>query len=399
MKRGCGSQPREEGGVLHRVPRPVAAPTEHLVSPPAAQHDRHREVDPGQEEEVAQRPDEVVAQPADEERGAGEAEGDRHPHVPRVEEGRVDDHQEVVLQERVGTRPVQRRTGHRRERLRRTGEQEAEEGAAREPDADRVRHVLGMLVPVLPGSDRDVHAHHQAPEEDRSFQRRPEADQRDPGGHRPRADVGHVAHAEVVAEERVLHEQIGEGHEGRERVGEAPRPQPAEGGRTRPRGETDQRSAARGEEREEDQRAAEHRDHLDAGSGWGLDGAEDPATAGRGAGTSSNPCVERISVFMSTFLSAGARYLLSWETINRWLSNAPCAVIVPSTTTPMRSRKSWGGTPRETTWTRAVPSVTSNSRFETPSPSFTEPGATCPPSRMVAPTALRPAARSSLGPQ
>jgi len=36
MKRGCGGEPREEGGVLHRVPRPVAAPTEHLVSPPAA---------------------------------------------------------------------------------------------------------------------------------------------------------------------------------------------------------------------------------------------------------------------------------------------------------------------------------------------------------------------------
>src|SRR5712664_281864 len=127
--------------------------------------------------------------------------------------------------------------------------------------------------------------------------------------------------------------------------------------------------------------------------------AREPATVGLRAGASSRPSVERISVLMSTSLSPGARYWLSWETISRRLSKVPSFRTEPSTTTPTRSRKSCGGTPRETTWTLLAPSVTSNSRFETPCPRLTEPSATCPPSRMVAPIALSPAARSSFGPQ
>src|SRR2546426_874214 len=283
MERRRGGEPGQERGVLHRVPGPVPSPAEHLVGPPAAEHDRAGEEDPGCEQEVAQRPDEVVPQPADEERGAGEPERDRHAHVPRVEERGVDHHQIVVLQERVRSGAVERRIRDRPERLRRPGQEEAEEGAASEPDADGVRHVLRVLVRLAPGGNCDVDAHHQAPEEDRPFERGPEADDRHPGG--------------------------------------------------------------------------------------------DPATAGCGSGMSS-PSVDRISSLMSTFLSAGARYLLSCDTIRRRLSKLPSLASVPSTTTPMRSRKSWGGTPRETTCTNAVPSVTSNSRLETPSPRFTEPTAT-----------------------
>src|SRR3954466_13151559 len=96
------------------------------------------------------------------------------------------------------------------------------------------------------------------------------------------------------------------------------------------------------------------------------------ATCGAGAG--SRPSVVCMSVLMSTFLSAGARYLLSWDTISLRLSKTPPAVMVPSTTTPIRSRNNCGGTPLETTWTRAVPSVTSNSRFDTLSNGFPRSG-------------------------
>ena len=36
---GGGAQPGQDGGVLHRVPGPEAAPAEHLVRPPGAEQD------------------------------------------------------------------------------------------------------------------------------------------------------------------------------------------------------------------------------------------------------------------------------------------------------------------------------------------------------------------------
>ena len=54
--------------------------------------------------------------------------------------------------------------------LRRPRQQEAEECAAGEPDADRVGHVLGMLVARRPRRDRDVDTEDRVPEEDRALQ-------------------------------------------------------------------------------------------------------------------------------------------------------------------------------------------------------------------------------------
>ena len=173
----------------------------------------------------------------------------------------MDDHEVVILQKRIGARPVDGRTGHRRERLRRARQKEAEESATSQPHADRVGHVLGVPVAILPGGDRDVRAHDQAPEEDRPFEGRPEADQRNPGRHRARAHVSHVAHAEVVGEKRVLHDQVGQDHERRECVSEAPRPSPTGAARARARGEAHQGARAGGQEGEKDQDTTERGDH------------------------------------------------------------------------------------------------------------------------------------------
>ncbi len=43
---GGARQPRQEAGVLHRIPRPHAAPAEHLVAPPAAEQDADRQEAP-----------------------------------------------------------------------------------------------------------------------------------------------------------------------------------------------------------------------------------------------------------------------------------------------------------------------------------------------------------------
>ena len=145
VQRGGRGQPGQERRVLDRVPRPVPAPAQHLVGPPAAEHDRDREEDPRQQQPVAQRAEEVVAQAPGEQRRRGQAERDRHPDVAQVEERRVHDHEHVVLQQRVRARG---RPAARASTLPKgcagPAMQEAEERAAREPHGDGVRHVLGM---------------------------------------------------------------------------------------------------------------------------------------------------------------------------------------------------------------------------------------------------------------
>src|SRR5262249_60316383 len=36
VEEGGGDEPRHKGGALHEIPRPVAAPAEHVIAPPAA---------------------------------------------------------------------------------------------------------------------------------------------------------------------------------------------------------------------------------------------------------------------------------------------------------------------------------------------------------------------------
>ena len=70
VQRRGGGEPGQERRVLHRVPGPVAAPAQHLVRPPAAEHDGHGEEDPRQQQPRRAARHEVVAEPAAQERGA-----------------------------------------------------------------------------------------------------------------------------------------------------------------------------------------------------------------------------------------------------------------------------------------------------------------------------------------
>src|SRR5207253_4774561 len=52
-----GGEPRHERRVLHRIPRPVAAPAEDVVAPPAADQEPEREEVPGDDRPAARQRD------------------------------------------------------------------------------------------------------------------------------------------------------------------------------------------------------------------------------------------------------------------------------------------------------------------------------------------------------
>ena len=103
--------------------------------------------------------------------------------------------------------------------------------------------------------ERQVAAEHQDPQEDRAFERRPQAGDREQQRRRPRVVLGDVAQREVVGEERPLHgarrEHRGDEHD--EDVA-APEPQEATVLRCRPRpkrGDAEHRGTRTDRERED----------------------------------------------------------------------------------------------------------------------------------------------------
>ncbi len=103
-------EPRQTGGVFHRIPGPVATPAQLFVRPAHAEH-----VADGQKQEREQHPlargdDPFVVEPAGYQRGHAERKRYRAPDEARVQRRRVDDHP-VVLQQRVQALAVGPRTG------------------------------------------------------------------------------------------------------------------------------------------------------------------------------------------------------------------------------------------------------------------------------------------------
>ena len=108
---GQGREPGHQGGVLHRVPAPVAAPAEGLVGPVAAEHDGGAEAAQGQQHPRQRNlgPLVVTLHP---ERGDGKCERHRRRGVADEHDRRMDHHPRV-LQQRVHALPVHRRQGCR----------------------------------------------------------------------------------------------------------------------------------------------------------------------------------------------------------------------------------------------------------------------------------------------
>ena len=161
-------EPRHEGGVLDRVPRPVTAPAEHFVRPSRAEHVAEREKEPGKNRPAPRRANPAVVEFARDERGG--AEGERHGRadVAGVERRRMNRHP-VVLQERI---QVGAFSGNRREQVEWTGH-EIEHHQKKDRDAgqhrERVRRDLGIAAAILERGDRREDRQQPGPEHQRAL--------------------------------------------------------------------------------------------------------------------------------------------------------------------------------------------------------------------------------------
>ena len=241
---GRAAQPGQQRGVLDRVPAPEAAPAEHLVGPPGAEHDAD-----GEEGEGHQRPAPAldlpaVPHPARGQHADGEGEGHGEDDEADVEQRRVDGHQRVVLEERVRAETLGR-AGRGDEGVGGPDHEAEEEGRddvedERGPADDRV----GRLAPVAPHEDGRDDGEDEAPQQDGPGQRGPHAGD----GVQQRRDravvLGHEDQREVVGDERVLHgargEQAADEHDGRQQPAVARRGPGRPGRRRRPAAAGDQ---------------------------------------------------------------------------------------------------------------------------------------------------------------
>ena len=124
---GGAAEPRQERGVLHRVPAPEAAPPEHLVRPPGAEHDADRQEGEGHQRPAPALDLPAVPHPSGGQHADGEGEGHGEADEADVEQRRVDGHQRVVLQQRVRPEAL-RRARRGDERVGRPDHQAEEEG-------------------------------------------------------------------------------------------------------------------------------------------------------------------------------------------------------------------------------------------------------------------------------
>ena len=94
---------------------------------------------------------------------------ERHAHadVAEVEHRRMDDHQRMVLQQRIRPRPVGRyRRRRRRERIGRAGDQEGEEDPDDEERPEHVAHMVGGARAQVEGRTGGEGPEDEPPEED-----------------------------------------------------------------------------------------------------------------------------------------------------------------------------------------------------------------------------------------
>ena len=210
--RGAG-EPRQEAGVLHRVPPPHAAPAEHLVAPPSAEQDPD-----GQEPPGVQRPSPGGHQPAltdtpGDQRGDGEGERDREPDVAEIQDRRVEQDEDVVLQQRVGAEAAAVEVGDRAalEGVDRAEGQEEEECRHREhhhqrPGDQRVIEPVAVAAHDHGGVDGED----QQPQQDAALERAPQGRDVEQRRRVARADLLDVVEGEVAGDQRPLHHRDGD---------------------------------------------------------------------------------------------------------------------------------------------------------------------------------------------
>ena len=238
VQEGGADQPGHERRVLHRVPAPVTAPAELLVGPARAEQQPDPQERPGDQREVARRPDPGGVELAADQRAHAERERDRPQHVARVEHRRVHRHVRVA-QQRSEARALGRRRVEMGEGLRLEDHQADEERAQRGQDRRRPGHDLAVPAASHVEDAARGEREHPGPEQQRALLARPHRGQLVEGGRGGRGVVGDQREVEVVSDEGDLEQHHRGGEEARHRVDRTARgvdPAPVAGARAVDRG-------------------------------------------------------------------------------------------------------------------------------------------------------------------
>ena len=169
MHQRRGRQPRHEGGVLHRIPKPPAAPAQFVVGPPTAQGDPQREESPSHIRPRTRPPRPGAVQPPGQQRRHGKGEGHGQAHIAGVEHGRMHDQPEV-LQQGIEVRTVRRRQRQRPLKGIAGQQQETQEAAVQQPhDAQGPGQKVRRQASVPQGHSAHPQSHDERPQQQRTL--------------------------------------------------------------------------------------------------------------------------------------------------------------------------------------------------------------------------------------
>ena len=219
MQERRGHEPRQERHVLHGVPRPVPAPSQDPVGPQRSEDQADREEDPGGQRPPAGQPDPLVGEPPRQQGGQAEGERDGEPDEPQIQEGRVDGHQRVVLEQRKRPSAVGRR---HRQPLERRGRAEDQQEIER---GDPVHHRQGpgkrlRAAPAEPERDRrDIPGQDEVPQQERSLVGRPQGEHLEERRRGPAGVLRDVLDRVVAGQDGREHGPVCRGDQPQQRVG------------------------------------------------------------------------------------------------------------------------------------------------------------------------------------
>ena len=178
VKIGGADQPGHQRCVFDRIPRPVSAPAQFVISPVAAQQNSDRENSPGDHRPASRRTNPGVAELARDQGRDAERVRDGKTDQARVKHGRMNHHQRV-LEQRIQAVAVSRMKQADRaagqlystelERIHDEQMHRGKEERRAHQDCRDIRHHRSMLVPVLENAEGRIDRQDPGPEEQRTF--------------------------------------------------------------------------------------------------------------------------------------------------------------------------------------------------------------------------------------
>ena len=206
MQKRRAGEPGHERGILHRVPSPVAAPSEDSVSPVRAEENADGEEAPGHHGPAARNLNPFLAGVLHDERAQCEGEGNGEADVSQVEHGRMDDHL-GILQKRIQPGAIRgERALHDGEWVRREIQNQQEENLHRGDDHRSVgeQPLIGF---VAQAENEPVPGQQQRPEQQRAFLTGPQHGELIGGRQVAVAVMEDIGDGEIVVERGQLRER------------------------------------------------------------------------------------------------------------------------------------------------------------------------------------------------